>query len=536
MASVADSSTSVKRRRCYSVSYKIRCFYSKGAFLIISWTALVSLSFSYFFCVTSSVLFVGIENIAYSNIALVPAVLFVFCALVAGWFADTRCGNYRVLRVGAILFLFATIVACICSLVLLNLPWYSNMIVSQVISYGLSLLVYIVAFVGVTTYGITTVQLGLDQMPDASSVNITSFISWFVFSIIFGAWLYDASIKILCSCIDDIFLHFLYNPTWISQASNLFPAILMTVVCCSLFLLGPKWLIIEPNCPQSLKTIYQVLKFAWKHKSPLNRSALTYWEEDIPSRMDLGKSRYGGPFTTEQVEDVKSFFRILIMFLPSFFTSCSFCPTFSVLLFDNKDSSCNAHLLYAFTYSPLAVMIIAILLHEFLVYPLIRNRQPSVLKRIEFISFLYFIFNCIRLIFTILNHYNIENYSPWYRLIYSVPLCCLFVHLLATLLEFVCAQSPYKMRGLLLGYAVFLYIVSLAINTSLTISLRHGNNWFNVIVIFTALSLIGFVLYCFLARWYKMRVRDEEYNVHRMVEEVYDKYLSQREQRSRAVK
>ena len=52
-----------------------------------------------------------------------------------------------------------------------------------------------------------------------------------------------------------------------------------------------------------------MLKFAAKHKAPVNRSALTYWEDDIPSRLDLGKSKYGGPFTTEQVEDVKTFLK-----------------------------------------------------------------------------------------------------------------------------------------------------------------------------------------------------------------------------------
>ena len=50
---------------------------------------------------------------------------------------------------------------------------------------------------------------------------------------------------------------------------------------------SPKWLIIEPKSPQSLKTIYRVLKFAAKHKASLNRSALTYWEEDMPSRIDF---------------------------------------------------------------------------------------------------------------------------------------------------------------------------------------------------------------------------------------------------------
>ncbi len=87
----------------------------------------------------------------------------------------------------------------------------------------------------------------------------------------------------------------------------------MSILCCSIFLFAPKWLIIEPKSHQSLKIIYQVLKFAANHKAPLNRSALTYWEEDIPSRMDLGKSRYSGPFSTEQVEDVKTFFKVIIV-------------------------------------------------------------------------------------------------------------------------------------------------------------------------------------------------------------------------------
>ncbi len=39
------------------------------------------------------------------------------------------------------------------------------------------------------------------------------------------------------------------------------------------------------------------LKFAKQHKLPSIASSLTFWEEDIiiPSRLDLGKSRYGGP-------------------------------------------------------------------------------------------------------------------------------------------------------------------------------------------------------------------------------------------------
>ncbi len=40
----------------------------------------------------------------------------------------------------------------------------------------------------------------------------------------------------------------------------------------------------------------------------------TYWEDSFPSRIDLGKMKYGGPFTTEQVEDVKTLFQVLFIF------------------------------------------------------------------------------------------------------------------------------------------------------------------------------------------------------------------------------
>ena len=50
-----------------------------------------------------------------------------------------------------------------------------------------------------------------------------------------------------------------------------------------------------------------VTVFAMKHKAPISRSAFTYCENEHLSRIDYGKQRYGGPYTTEQVEDVKVF-------------------------------------------------------------------------------------------------------------------------------------------------------------------------------------------------------------------------------------
>ena len=53
------------------------------------------------------------------------------------------------------------------------------------------------------------------------------------------------------------------------------------------------------------KLVYGVIQFSIKHKHPLKRSAFTYCNDERPSRIDYGKQSYGGPVTTEQVEDVK---------------------------------------------------------------------------------------------------------------------------------------------------------------------------------------------------------------------------------------
>ena len=55
------------------------------------------------------------------------------------------------------------------------------------------------------------------------------------------------------------------------------------------------------------------MRYALTHKQPVRHSV-----EHPPSRLNLCKERYGGPFTTIQVEDVKSFLYILSVILGGF--------------------------------------------------------------------------------------------------------------------------------------------------------------------------------------------------------------------------
>ena len=53
-----------------------------------------------------------------------------------------------------------------------------------------------------------------------------------------------------------------------------------------------RWFLPTPGIGNPYKQVRSVTNFARKHKVPVHRSAFTYWEEDIPSGLDLGKNNY----------------------------------------------------------------------------------------------------------------------------------------------------------------------------------------------------------------------------------------------------
>ena len=310
---------------------------------------------------------------------VIPLSVACLSAPAAGWMADAKFGNYRVFKSGVtFLFLFSALY-CL-SLVLEALFWKSNKIFLW-IRFGLS---SSLVPVGGCTCIVTALPLGLDQMPDASASNITCLIAWFAFSLYTGSWLADANSFLKDNCLDET-LKLKYF-----TISTFFSTFCISIILFTNFF-SPKWLIIEPKLPGSLKTIYQVLKFAAKHKAPVYRSAFTYWEENIPSRMDLGKSKYGGPFTTEQVEDVKTVLRLLAISLPLCFLFFTLKLPISTPMYTKAFPDfnlCLTNVIFFFSYNRYWCAILAIPAYEYAVYPFIRNRLPTILKRIGTVSLL----------------------------------------------------------------------------------------------------------------------------------------------------
>ena len=328
-------------------------------------------------------------------------------APLSGWLADAKFGNYKVFMAGVVFLFSSTALNCLL-FIIEALVWENNYILVWIHISSADILFVI----GTSMCIVTSLPLGLDQMPDASSSNITSFIAWFVFSFLIGHFLDKLLHVAMSKCLNMETLNFFIILSFLST-------LCMSIVLVTHFLLPPNWLIIEPKSPQTLKTIYNVLKFAAKYKAPLNRSALTYWEEDIPSRMDLGKSRYGGPFTTEQVEDVKTVIRLVAIgtqfsLLSLFLTWHPFLNYSPIVIFPGLNK-CETDIAYLLTYSSEWFGVLGVVVYEFIVYPLLQNKLPSILKRIGAVSLMATVLSFVCFILTLahyLSHSN-ETTTVW---------------------------------------------------------------------------------------------------------------------------
>ena len=503
-------------------TYKIRRFYSKGAFLVLFWVTLVSIANC---SITLNLLHRLRRIFEMSWIATVPTALMVVPVVLSGWLADTKYGNYKVLRFGLILLFLGTLNISICSFFLDYLLGINRYLADAILGVAIGPFA-----IGWICFTVTSLQLGLDQMPDASSYSITSFIAWFVFCLYAGEWISYILNNIQWNCAINNF----------SISNNIQIWILHAVLCTSVALISDliltkRWLIMEPNSTHSLKTIYQVLKFAAKHKAPLNRSALTYWEEDIPSRMDLGKSRYGGPFSTEQVEDVKTILRLLMMSLSVWVVAFSLFINPYIYLVSETDSSlaiCSKYFIASFTYRNNWCVVIGTLIYEFGIYPIIRNRIPTILQRIGITSFLITILSAVLLIleFVQYSYINTEILQWSTSAIHWMSKGLLTWSLLCAAFELVVSQAPYNMRGLFVSFMTIIVFSSLFLGEVTGRQLSEVCSSCKMILfgLKVGISLFGFILYCLLAYWYKKRVRDDVFSPHTVVEEVYDRYLTAR--------
>ena len=312
------------------------------------------------------------------------------------------------------------------------------------------------------------------------------------------------------------------------------------------------------------KQMWKVLRFAWKNKYPLNRSSFTYCEETTPSRLDLGKQQYGGPFTTEEVEDVKTFFRLILLLIAIFGYHISG-DGLLVAHYIQKFSCPASNVLGFIVLYPGFMSFVVVLLGIPLVkcLPSVHRLIPNMLKRIG-IGLLVLLTQDIMymamIAFPVDNEtaeeaiddqngfngfygfycysYTSHKLRNGFVSVNNTYLWMIIPQLLnglaqllvpMTTLEFICAQAPRTMQGLLIGFWYAMFSIRYILMSSLDNAI---SSWLGLVIYQASrcgLIFLSLLLYLCLSRTYQYRIRDWVVHVQWMVEDIIERRIDQEE-------
>ena len=290
-----------------------------------------------------------------------------------------------------------------------------------------------------------------------------------------------------------------------------------------------------------------MLNYARKNKYPRLRSALTYWEESAPSRLDLGKDKYGGPFTEEEVEDVKTFFGYVPLLVCIFGLTAIITvrPSLNVPSnVDNKGRTSFTCLLNNGSIAYLSILI-ALIAYKVVFSKCCYKYVPSMRKRIGLGLCLLLPYMTVLVAMDIQNYNTDDNNCTLTAIMYSdtsanyvlisvseiIRIIGGAIVILASV-ELTVAQSPGHMRGLMVGMwygtiGVFL-LLSYAIYVPHRLIHSHCALYYHVTV--SVCILVTISVYGVLAKNYKLRARNQVVNIPHIVETVYERYIEQSQQ------
>lgn len=459
---------------------------------------------------------------------------------LAGWLADVYCGRYKVIRT-SIMLMWIAIVATGGTMVAVHIFSQSRALHTAAY-YGIFPLFLVVMYVGMAGLKPNLVVFGIDQLQESSSEEINAFIAWYGWVEVFGLGMIT------------YFCYWNKNVAILSQA--LIQAGLTTVAVCLDFLCRG-WLITDPETPNPLQTIARVIKYAAQNKAPRFRSAFTYCTHEVPSRVDFAKTEYGGPFSAEQVEDVKTFFRILCVLVTFFGYYIGGEDTYDISshlrtkVYDQDLHGYCSGKLIDLSGSDLFVpaILLYVPIYELVVYPIFHRYIPGMFKWIGFGMVIMFCCVLSQLILDIVGHTSstsvpclfvpMENGTAvtlnlshkWYGLPSALSGLALMVFYISSY-QFVLAQTPYSMKGLMVGlfYMLrgFFSIIRIIITQSFSLSFAQHpitapscGFWYYLLNCLIVAA--GFVVFCAVGRRYRRRERGQNVYERAYVEKYFER-------------
>ena len=544
--------------------------------LVLTWAVVVGFINS---GLTSSAYFAFsvLEHTSTIYVSLISVLLYMGLAItqmfypLGGFLADVYYGRYKIVIGSLILITVSVILALAVMVVALqtDIKPSSSAALKSVFLIG-GVIAGILLSLGLAGFQSNIVQFGLDQLQDSPSRKLAMFSHTLVWAERIGDTIYHSVFVILSS----------FNPEYYLVKDSLY-ALLPTIntVLIAILLLN---FFTHPMFNKErvrynpYKMIFRILNFARKHKRPVGHpSAFAYCDAFKPSRMDYAKERYGGPFTTPDVEDVKTFVRVFLMLLalgPIFvigvptsyylFSSFGFhtgTENETILYYHAKEFLLQSGMLSYW------LTVIFFPIYTWLLFSVLSKKSmtPKILHRILFAIVLYLLSLIAMTATDITGHILVAGNTSkcmffhtsygrlekklnlhWSVLILPNLTKTLALDLImASTFEFISAQSPHTMKGVLVGLlfavrgffqlieAVLLFPFSVkAIWEKLQVN-SHFSCGTSYYVVTIAIAFLGMVMFAIAVKRYQYRKREEEPYSQSAVEEIYDRMLREREQR-----
>ena len=497
---------------------------------------------------------------------------------VFGWIAEVCFSNFKMIKCSFVILLMSSVTIVTLSIVYMVIhPSYQTATYMYISGDVIAATFLLITTAGLGMFESNAIQFGMDQMLEASSEQLSSFIHLYfwcahigplvLFYFAMGISLYYENCKFQMDHVDEL-----------STTILNFLVLIISSIETVIFIFAVVYIYRSKQSHQNdkksrnpMKIICEVLKYSWKHKIPEQRSALTYWENDMPSRIDLGKDKYGGPFTYEEVEDVKSFFRLLLLILSLFGFQLSG-DGYSLTQYIMNRAGCPSIIPYWLLISnpqhiPLVTVILGIPVFQCIKKHFSRF-IPNMLTRLWIGLFISMVNETLQSTFIIMIKdqdfkcpeihneglketlstacfyavsYVMKNNSCEHfcsdppindailyilivpLLLYGISYLLVFM----TVLEFICAQSPNTLKGLLIGIwystSSVKYMIIDVLDThplfleSNPWSIYHGIKGFGIF-----LSILFFSI---IYKSYQYRERNEIVNEQAIIEEQYEREL-----------
>ncbi len=299
------------RRRCKHICYN-RIPKGKGSLLVFLLNVIET------FALLSAV--DGILNLIFDRIQQTEMGYVISLALqscigkvaypLTGFVADVYLGRYRVIYIGLWLMMAAH---CLLAM-MLSLNGY---IAESAVRYVLGVIAYALVSAGSASFEANIIPFGVDQLSQgATSAEMSSYFYWYYLGRQLGA---------LAGSIVFVLLTIALKALHISSDSSLYQGltclpsvivVLMLVIAILMHHHLKHWYFRDTARPNPLKLVAQVLWYAAtaKRQFPRYRRAFRYGEKKKP-RIELAKIDYDGIYERRDVEDVKSFCRLVLVLL-----------------------------------------------------------------------------------------------------------------------------------------------------------------------------------------------------------------------------